>query len=63
MKRSFRTTAEQNAYDLGLRDAQPDGKLLTLKEIRGMSTEEVAARMDEVNEAMARGPVEGENDE
>ena len=46
--RTFRTQTEQAAYALGLQDPKPpDGEPLTLGQVRGMTTEEVAARLPE----------------
>ncbi len=59
MKRRFRTRAEENAYALGLADAKPpDGPTLTVDDIKAMSTEEAAERLDEIN-AVLTAPVTG----
>ncbi len=60
MPREFDTDAERKAYDLGrederqaAEDEQPEK--LTIPRIQKMTTEEVAARIDEVNAVLAEG--------
>ena len=56
----YYTPDQQRAYDAGyaagLRASQAETReKLTMESIRGMTTEEVAARMDEVNEVLGGG--------
>ncbi|HEV3047731.1 MAG TPA: hypothetical protein VGY13_10255 [Solirubrobacteraceae bacterium] len=60
MQREFETEAEKRAYNLGTIDgeqavreqAENDDKL-TLERIKGMTAEQLAPRMDEVNAVLA----------
>jgi hypothetical protein len=50
MAREFATEAEKRAHNLGRQDAEAEQpEKLTIPKIRAMTTEEVAARLDEVN--------------
>ncbi len=60
--RTFDTDAEQKAYDQGREDEKAaieaekeaaGNEKLTIPRIQRMSQEEIAARLDEVNEVMA----------
>lgn len=50
--RKFPTAREQNAYELGMKDAAEQRPPLTWDEVREMSVEQIAERKHEVDEFM-----------
>ncbi|HEV2924670.1 MAG TPA: hypothetical protein VGW98_11585 [Solirubrobacteraceae bacterium] len=61
MAREFATAAEERAYNLGRMDAKAEQpEPLTLEQVKGMTTEEVAERLPEVNAVLAGGGNDGE---
>jgi hypothetical protein len=62
MSRDFPTARERAAYALGRQEAAASGEPLTLARIKAMSAEEVADRLPEVNEVLAKSD-QGADDE